>query len=100
MERANRRAIYRMFLAYLQWGNFAAADMARKILLIGLTRARRYTNYWGGRKYDPADKNASRRARATRRRPNPRASFFEAWQKVEAKTTHARMMCEWKERYG
>ena len=31
--------------------------LARKFLQIGLTRARRYTNYKGGRKYDPKDKH-------------------------------------------
>ena len=65
-----------MFLAYLQWGNFAAADMARKILLIGLTRARRYTNYWGGRKYDPADKNASRKGTGDPAKAEPASIFF------------------------
>ena len=31
--------------------------MARKFLQMGFTRARRYANYKGGRKYDPADKH-------------------------------------------
>ena len=29
----------------------------RKFLQMGFTRARRYTNYKGGRKYDPEDKH-------------------------------------------
>ena len=45
--------IYRLFLAYLKAGDFPGADMARKFLQMGWTRARRYSNHKGGRKYDP-----------------------------------------------
>jgi hypothetical protein len=44
--------IYRMFLAYLKAEDFPGADMARKFLQMGWTRARRYANHTGGRKYD------------------------------------------------
>jgi hypothetical protein len=40
--------------AYLRAGNFVGADMARKFLQMGYTRASRYANYKGGRKYDKA----------------------------------------------
>lgn len=46
--------IYRMFLAYLRTKDFPGADMARKFLQMGWTRARRYANHLGGRKYDRA----------------------------------------------
>ncbi|MCC7421003.1 MAG: DUF4385 domain-containing protein [Planctomycetaceae bacterium] len=51
--RSSRR-IARMFRAYLKAGDFPGADMARKFLQMGWTRARRYANHKGGRKYDPA----------------------------------------------
>lgn len=44
--------IHRLFLAYLKAGDFPGADMARKFLQMGWTRARRYANHRGGRKYD------------------------------------------------
>ena len=44
--------IYRMFLTYLRAEDFPGADMARKFLQMGWTRARRYANHTGGRKYD------------------------------------------------
>lgn len=44
--------IYKMFLAYLKANDFPGADMARKFLQMGWTRARRYSNHKGGRKYD------------------------------------------------
>ena len=44
--------IYKLFLAYLKVEDFPGADMARKFLQMGWTRARRYANHKGGRKYD------------------------------------------------
>ena len=44
--------IYKMFLACLKADDFPGADMARKFLQMGWTRARRYANHKGGRKYD------------------------------------------------
>lgn len=46
------KKIYGLFLAYLKAKDFAGADMARKFLQMGWTRARRYANHRGGRKYD------------------------------------------------
>jgi hypothetical protein len=46
--------IYKMFLAYLEAEDFPGADMARKSLQMGWTRARRYANHRGGRKYNRA----------------------------------------------
>jgi len=52
--------IYGMFVEYLNKRDFVGADMARKFLQMGHTRARRYANYKGGKKYIgpvPPDKN-------------------------------------------
>jgi hypothetical protein len=43
--------IYQMFLDYLKQNDFVGADMARKFLQMGYTRARRYANHKSGRKY-------------------------------------------------
>lgn len=53
------KKIYGLFEAYLAAEDFAGADMARKFLQMGWTRARRYANHKGGKKYDgpvPDDK--------------------------------------------
>lgn len=44
--------IFKMFQAYLREDDFPGADMARKFLQMGWTRARRYANHRSGRKYD------------------------------------------------
>jgi hypothetical protein len=47
--------ISKLFRAYLAAGDFVGADMARKFLQMGWTRARRYANHLSGRKYDRKD---------------------------------------------
>ena len=49
---ASANRIYSMFDDYLVRGEFVGADMARKFLMMGWTRARRYANHRSGRKYD------------------------------------------------
>lgn len=46
--------IYQLFLDYLANDDFVGADMARKFLQMGYTRARRYANHKGGKKYEGA----------------------------------------------
>ena len=41
-----------MFHDYIVRGDFVGADMARKFLMMGWTRARRYANHRSGKKYD------------------------------------------------
>ncbi|ENP6091877.1 DUF4385 domain-containing protein [Salmonella enterica] len=43
--------IYQLFKAYRQQDDFVGMDMARKFIQMGYTRARRYANYKGGKKY-------------------------------------------------
>ncbi|MFK0525188.1 DUF4385 domain-containing protein [Paenibacillus illinoisensis] len=47
--------IYELFLEYKKKDDFVGMDMARKFLQMGYTRARRYTNHKGGRKYSKED---------------------------------------------
>ena len=49
---ASANRIYSMFNDYLIRGEFVGADMARKFLMMGWTRARRYANHRDGKKYD------------------------------------------------
>lgn len=52
IARESSEAIYQMFLEYLAQDDFVGADMARKFMQMGYTRARRYANHKSGRKYD------------------------------------------------
>lgn len=51
VARASSAALYQRFLDYKAAGDFVGMDMARKFLQMGFTRARRYANHPGGRKY-------------------------------------------------
>lgn len=44
--------IYKLYQQYKADDDFVGMDMARKFLQMGFTRARRYANYPGGKKYD------------------------------------------------
>ncbi|SPO27705.1 uncharacterized protein UTRI_04259_B [Ustilago trichophora] len=43
--------LYSIFLEYVEEGDLVGADMARKFIQMGYTRARRYANHKGGKKY-------------------------------------------------
>jgi hypothetical protein len=58
-----------MFLAYRKASDFLGADMARKFLQTGWTRARRHANHRGGRKYDRASGGGQAQDDPNRRRP-------------------------------
>lgn len=49
--------IYDLFEKYLKENDFVGADMARKYLQMGFTRARRYANHASGNKYSKEKKN-------------------------------------------
>lgn len=49
-------ALWQAFLDYEKEDDFVGMDMVRKFLQMGMTRARRYANHKGGRKYGPGGK--------------------------------------------
>jgi hypothetical protein len=100
IARTSSKAIYKLFLSYLRQKDFVGADMARKFLQMGFTRARRYTNYKGGRKYDPTDKHQLEKGTGEPAKAESASIFYEAWQKAEAKRTYAKMKAEWKKIHG
>lgn len=52
IARKSSADIYAKFLAYDADDDFIGMDMSRKFLQMGMTRAKRYANHKGGRKYD------------------------------------------------
>ncbi|CAN7209788.1 DUF4385 domain-containing protein [Terrabacter sp. LjRoot27] len=110
--RESATAIRSRFEDYLAAGDLVGADMARKFLQMGYTRARRYANHPGGRKYDgpvPADQRG--RSGAHGRTELPRGPedeekaaaarvFKAAWDAVEAVTEYTDWRTEHRERHG
>ena len=101
IAKRSAKSIYKMFLAYLRDDEFVGADMARKFLQMGYTRARRYANYKSGRKYDKA-RNYALRERGTGdpNKAESAAIFYDFWKKAEANRDYANRKKDWKGQYG
>jgi hypothetical protein len=99
MAKASSRILYGMFRDYLQAGDFVGADMARKYLQMGCTRARRYANYKGGRKYDESGALKTRGTGDSEKAESARI-FHERWKQAEAEPRYAAQKLAWKARYG
>ncbi|WP_457807731.1 DUF4385 domain-containing protein [Kushneria sp. EE4] len=72
--RASSQKLLEMFEDYRSRDDFVGMDMARKFIQMGHTRARRYANYPGGRKYD---KNGEIREREIDEEKAESAAIFE-----------------------
>lgn len=51
VARNSSEVLWSVFQSYVERGDFVGADMTRKFIQMGMTRARRYANHKGGRKY-------------------------------------------------
>ena len=93
--------IYHLFLDYLKDNDFVGADMARKFLQMGYTRARRYANYKGGKKYD-AHNNYAQLQRGTGDEEKAKAAevFYILYKQAEANPQYKTMKAEWKKDKG
>ena len=101
IARDSSRTIYAMFLAYLDRDEFAGADLARKFLQMGYTRARRYANYKGGRKYDKAHGYESLpRGTGDPAKAESAEIFQNAWRQAEAEPRYAALKKDWRIRFG
>jgi hypothetical protein len=84
------KEIYHLFLSYLKEGDFVGADMGRKYLQMGFTRARRYANYKAGKKYDKDhDYQLLERGTGEDEKGRAAAVFYQAWRKAEANEAYA-----------
>lgn len=92
--------IYALFLCYLEQRDFVGADMARKFLQMGFTRARRYTNYKGGRKYDDDTGEALPKGTGDPEKAQSAEIFFQKWKQAETEPRYAKLKNEWKAQYG
>jgi len=93
--------IYDMFLNYLSLDDFVGADMARKYLQMGYTRARRYANYKGGKKYDKEhDYKQLTRGTGEQQKAESASIFFGKWKLAEENEKYAKLKKEWKAKYG
>ena len=90
--------IYELYLDYKKLNDFVGMDMARKFLQMGYTRARRYANYKGGRKYD---ENGEVKERDIDPVKAESASIFEKkWILVREDEDYLKLKKEHQKKYG
>ena len=115
VARESSGAIWKLFKAYLAAKDFVGADMARKFLQMGYTRARRYANHRGGKKYNgPVPDDRKGQSGPHGREELPRLDrteqdaekaaaarvFYERWRAAVAHTEYKRQRAEHEARYG
>lgn len=103
IARESSEKIHALFEAYIKQGDFVGADLARKFLQMGMTRARRYANHKSGQKYAgavPADKRGQSGAWGRDILPNDpdpvkaesAAIFREKWERAKNDPEYLRLM--------
>ncbi|MBF9143003.1 DUF4385 domain-containing protein [Hymenobacter properus] len=111
--RESSETIYGLFEAYLKARDFVGADMARKFIQMGFTRARRYANHKGGKKYDgpvPDDKKGQSGAHGRAELPRTAhpdvdkveaaAIFKRKWDEAKTHPEYLRQKEAFIEKYG
>ncbi|EKY3245360.1 DUF4385 domain-containing protein [Cronobacter dublinensis] len=99
-ESANASAekIYQLFEEYRKKDDFIGMDMARKFIQMGYTRARRYANYKGGKKYDE-DRNLNPRGNDPVKAAA--ATVFKGWwDRIRADEDYLRRKKAHQEKWG
>lgn len=93
--------IFGLFTQYIMINDFVGADMARKFLQMGYTRARRYANYKGGKKYDKTNNYAVlQRGTGEEQKAESATIFYKKWKSAEANPIYAKLKADWKKQYG
>jgi hypothetical protein len=86
IARSSSSAIYAKFLEYDAANDFIGMDMSRKFLQMGMTRAKRYANHAGGRKYDKstgAELEKSTGHKGKEEKEEASRVFREVWERAK-----------------
>ncbi|MGP2483708.1 DUF4385 domain-containing protein [Pantoea eucalypti] len=90
--------IMALFEDYRRQDDFVGMDMARKFIQMGYTRARRYSNHKGGRKYDADGKELPR---GVNEEKAAAAAIFKAyWDKLREDEDYLKRKKAHQQRYG
>lgn len=90
--------ILKLFKEYKSKRDFVGMDMARKFIQMGYTRARRYANHSGGKKYD--EKGRLLPFEPDKTKAEAAEVFRKALKKVETDADYVKRKEEHKARYG
>lgn len=101
LAQTSAAVLWWFFTCYLEDGDGVGADLARKWLQMGWTRARRYANHPSGRKYDAegevlplaSDRHTSPLAESAR-------IFYGYYRRAMETPEYAHWRRAWREQYG
>jgi len=96
IARVSSTTLYRKFLDYYEEGDFVGMDMARKFIQMGMTRAKRYANYRGGRKYVDGKVNGRQLPKSVehkgkKEKEEASAIFREVWERCKEHAGYQRL---------
>ena len=90
IARESSTALWERFLQYDVQADFVGMDMTRKFIQMGMTRAKRYANHKGGRKYDITGNVKEKRVHAGQAEKEEASQIFRAvWQRCRAHEGYA-----------
>ena len=90
VARESAEKIFALYEGYKAADDFVGMDMARKFLQMGYTRARRYANHPGGRKYAPGTRDVLP-FQENAEKAESAAIFREKWEAVKADPEYQRL---------
>ncbi|CAO1601571.1 hypothetical protein XANCAGTX0491_005225 [Xanthoria calcicola] len=85
IAKASSQSLWERFLQYEAEDDFVGMDMARKFIQMGMTRAKRYANHKGGRKYDANGKELDKSTGHKDMKEKEEASqvFRQVWERCK-----------------
>ncbi|KAH0834428.1 hypothetical protein AYO21_09410 [Fonsecaea monophora] len=92
--------LWSIFESYVERGDLVGADMSRKFIQMGMTRARRYANHKGGRKYgaegEQLEKWTGDDVEGKRKEKEEASEIFKSyWRRCIASEEYIRLKKEW-----
>ncbi|KAL8867010.1 MAG: hypothetical protein Q9174_005938 [Haloplaca sp. 1 TL-2023] len=86
IARTSSKVLWSKFLEYDANDDFVGMDMSRKFIQMGMTRAKRYANHKGGKKYDKEGKEMEKSKDHQDMKEKEEASlvFREVWERCKA----------------
>ncbi|KAF3018794.1 hypothetical protein E8E14_001828 [Neopestalotiopsis sp. 37M] len=87
VARKSAADLWQRFEEFHEQGDFVGMDMARKFIQMGMTRAKRYANHAGGRKYKKGTKEELPRSENHKDKKEKEAAslvFRQVWERCRA----------------
>lgn len=93
-------ALWSIFESYIERSDLVGADMTRKFIQMGMTRARRYANHKGGRKYgqdgEQLDEWTEEDGHGKRKEKEEASEIFKAyWRRCTRSERYLQLKQEW-----